>query len=95
LQANRKTLEGSPHPDRDAQFRYLANRVAAYQPQGQPVEVQLHDFGQEEVTADNWAATISTETLRAADACCHNLDGLLTACGMISCYFTEPRSFSL
>ena len=78
LQANRKTLEGRSHPDRDAQFQYLADRVAAFQqqgqpvisvdakkkeqvgdfknagrewqPQGQPVEVQLHDFGKDKVT---------------------------------------------
>ena len=29
LQANAKTLEGSQHPDRDAQFRYLNDTVAA------------------------------------------------------------------
>jgi Rhodopirellula transposase DDE domain len=27
LQANRKTREGKSHPDRDAQFRYLNERV--------------------------------------------------------------------
>ena len=37
LQANRKSREGSSHPDRDAQFQYLAGRVAAFQQQGQPV----------------------------------------------------------
>ena len=75
LQANRKNREGSSHPDRDAQFQYLAERVEAFQGQGQPVisvdtkkkervghfknagrewqpkghpvEVDLHDFGQE------------------------------------------------
>jgi hypothetical protein len=29
LQSNRKTLEGSQHPDRDAQFRYINQRVTA------------------------------------------------------------------
>ena len=29
LQANRKTKEGSQHPDRDAQFRYINDKVAA------------------------------------------------------------------
>ena len=28
LQANRKTREGPPHPDRDAQFRYITRRCA-------------------------------------------------------------------
>ncbi len=37
LQANRKTLEGRQHPDRDAQFRHLSRRVQAFQSQGQPV----------------------------------------------------------
>lgn len=36
LQANQKTLEGSRHPDRDAQFRYIATRVAAQLHRGQP-----------------------------------------------------------
>jgi Rhodopirellula transposase DDE domain len=29
LQANRRTKEGSQHPDRDAQFRHLNDKVAA------------------------------------------------------------------
>src|SRR6266516_5574221 len=37
LQSNRKTLEGSTHPDRDAQFQYLHRRAKAFQQQGQPV----------------------------------------------------------
>jgi hypothetical protein len=37
LQSNRKTLEGSDHPDRDAQFRHINRRVKAFQRQGQPV----------------------------------------------------------
>ena len=37
LQANRKTREGSSHPDRDAQFRYIAEMAAARQRQRQPV----------------------------------------------------------
>jgi len=72
LQANRKTLEGRAHPDRDAQFQYINRRAKAFQrqgqpvisvdtkkkelvgqfrqsgrewqPQGQPEEVQVHDF---------------------------------------------------
>jgi Rhodopirellula transposase DDE domain len=36
LQANRKTREGDAHPDRDAQFRYISQRVQAQQRQGQP-----------------------------------------------------------
>ena len=37
LQANCKTLEGRQHPDRDAQFRYISQRVAKFQAAGQPV----------------------------------------------------------
>ena len=37
LQANRKTLEGKQHPDRDAQFRRISRRVRAFQKLGQPV----------------------------------------------------------
>jgi Rhodopirellula transposase DDE domain len=72
LQAPRKTLEGSSHPDRDAQFDYLNAQATAalaagqpvvsvdakkkelvgpyknggqeWQPQGQPVPVNVYDF---------------------------------------------------
>lgn len=37
LQANRKTIEGKQHPDRDAQFRHISRRVQAHQRRGQPV----------------------------------------------------------
>jgi hypothetical protein len=37
LQANRKTTEGRQHPDRNAQFEYIARRVRAAQRRGQPV----------------------------------------------------------
>jgi hypothetical protein len=37
LQANRKTLEGTSHPDRDAQFETINKKIAEYQAQGQPV----------------------------------------------------------
>lgn len=37
LQANRKTLEGSSHADRDAQFRYINEQVDSLQRSGQPV----------------------------------------------------------
>ena len=36
LQANRKTREGAPHPDRDAQFRYLTDQVRRFQQQHRP-----------------------------------------------------------
>jgi Rhodopirellula transposase DDE domain len=37
LQANAKTLEGSRHPDRDAQFRYLNDQIKVRLAQGLPV----------------------------------------------------------
>jgi transposase len=37
LQSNVKTLEGTQHPDRDAQFHYLNKRIKAFLEQGLPV----------------------------------------------------------
>jgi DDE family transposase len=36
LQANRKTREGASHPDRNAQFEYIASLVRRFQHRGQP-----------------------------------------------------------
>ncbi|MGB8702886.1 MAG: ISAzo13 family transposase [Thermosynechococcaceae cyanobacterium] len=37
LQSNRKTREGKQHPDRDQQFRYIAQKVKAFHERNQPV----------------------------------------------------------
>jgi transposase len=37
LQGNAKTLEGTRHPDRDAQFRYISEQARAHQDSGDPV----------------------------------------------------------
>ncbi|WP_433521380.1 ISAzo13 family transposase [Nocardia pseudovaccinii] len=37
LQSNAKTLEGKQNPDRDAQFRYINDRVKSHQAAGEPV----------------------------------------------------------
>ena len=37
LQANRKTLEGGQHPDRDAQFHHINDKIREFQASGQPV----------------------------------------------------------
>jgi transposase len=37
MQGNAKTLEGSQHPDRDAQFRYLNEQIKQHQAVGEPV----------------------------------------------------------
>src|SRR6266540_4860786 len=36
LQVNRKTREGTSHPDREAQFQYINRQVRAFQRRGQP-----------------------------------------------------------
>jgi hypothetical protein len=36
LQANRKTLEGASHPDRDAQFEHINQKIKQFQAAGQP-----------------------------------------------------------
>jgi Rhodopirellula transposase DDE domain len=37
LQGNAKTIEGTRHPDRDAQFRYINDQARAHQDSGDPV----------------------------------------------------------
>ncbi len=37
LQSNRKTQEGTSHPDRNAQFEHISQRVRYFQQRGQPV----------------------------------------------------------
>src|SRR5713101_2542275 len=37
LQANRKTLEGAAHPDRDAQFHHISGKIREFQAERQPV----------------------------------------------------------
>jgi transposase len=37
LQANRKTVEGSSHPDRDAQFQHISHKIREFQADHQPV----------------------------------------------------------
>lgn len=37
LQGNQKTKGGASHPDRDAQFKYINDRVQSFQQRGQPV----------------------------------------------------------
>ena len=50
LQANRKTREGSSHPDRNAQFEYINEQVGAFQERSQPV-VSI-DAKQKELVGD-------------------------------------------
>ena len=71
LQANRKTREGSRHPDRDAQFQYIAARVRRSQRLGQPV-ISV-DTKKKELVGDfknggrEWRATGEPEEVRVHD----------------------------
>jgi hypothetical protein len=71
LQANRKTREGTSHPDRDAQFRYLNDQVGQSQSQGQPV-VSV-DTKKKELVGDfknggrEWRPTGNPEPVRVHD----------------------------
>jgi transposase len=56
LQANRKTLEGASHPDRDAQFQHINATVAAAQAAGQPtiaVDTKKKDFNDKQLRKVN------------------------------------------
>jgi hypothetical protein len=46
LQGNAKVLEGTQHPDRDAQFRYINDRVKDHQADDEPVVTRLSTFSQ-------------------------------------------------
>jgi len=71
LQANRKTREGSSHPDRDAQFEYINQQVRAFQRAGQPV-VSV-DSKKRELVGDfkngsqEWRPAGEPEEVRAKD----------------------------
>jgi transposase len=71
LQANRKTREGSSHPDRDAQFEHINCQVRAFQRAGQPVvsvdtkkRELVGDFKRE---GQEWRPTGLPELVRAKD----------------------------
>jgi Rhodopirellula transposase DDE domain len=71
LQVNRKTREGDSHPDRDAQFEYIAGRVRSFQRRGQPV-VSV-DTKKKELVGDfknagrEWQPEGSPEEVRCKD----------------------------
>src|SRR5215472_5542855 len=74
LQANRKTREGSSHPDRNAQFEYLYAKVRGFQRAGQPVisvdtkkKEQVGDYknpGWVSVGVDHDTAAFAVESIR-------------------------------
>jgi hypothetical protein len=71
LQANRKTREGSSHPDRNAQFEFINRQVRAFQGRGQPV-VSV-DTKKKEIVGDfknngaEWQPAGEPEEVRAKD----------------------------
>ena len=71
LQANRKTREGPQHPDRDAQFQYLAEQVRRFQRQHRPV-ISV-DTKKKELVGDfknagrEWRPTGNPEVVRVHD----------------------------
>ena len=71
LQVNRKTREGASHPDRDAQFQYIATQVRSFQRRGQPV-VSV-DTKKKELVGDfknagrEWQPEGSPEEVRCKD----------------------------
>jgi hypothetical protein len=71
LQANRKTREGSSHPDRNAQFEYINAQVRRVQKRGQPV-VSV-DTKKKELIGDfknpgqEWQPVGDPETVRVHD----------------------------
>jgi DDE family transposase len=71
LQANRKTREGSSHPDRNAQFEYINRRVRAFQRAGQPVvsvdSKKRELIGDFKNAGQEWRPAGSPEEVRAKD----------------------------
>jgi hypothetical protein len=71
LQANRKTREGSSHPDRNAQFEYINRRVHAFQRAGQPVvsvdSKKRELIGEFKNAGQEWRPAGAPEEVRAKD----------------------------
>ena len=69
LQANKKTREGTQHPDRDAQFQYLNEQVTRYQKQGNPV-ISV-DTKKKELIGDFKTPDESGDRKEAPNACAY------------------------
>jgi hypothetical protein len=71
LQSNRKTREGSSHPDRNAQFEFINNRVLAFQRRGQPVvsvdTKKKELIGDFKNNGEEWQPEGQPEEVRAKD----------------------------
>jgi transposase len=66
LQANRKTREGSSHPDRNAQFEYIGQQVILCQRQRQPV-VSVDDRQNQHQNRIEGASGIGQQPVRNRD----------------------------
>jgi len=71
MQSNSKAAEGRQHPDRDAQFRYIAAQARGHRDAGQPVisvdskkREQVGDYGQ---GGSEWGPAGSPVTVRSHD----------------------------
>jgi hypothetical protein len=71
LQANRKTREGSSHPDRNAQFEHISRQVRAFQQAGQPVvsvdSKKRELIGDFKNAGQEWRPAGAPEKVRAKD----------------------------
>jgi hypothetical protein len=71
LQANRKTREGSSHPDRNAQFEHISRQVRAFQQAGQPVvsvdSKKRELIGDFKNAGQEWRPAGKPEEVRAKD----------------------------
>jgi hypothetical protein len=71
LQANRKTREGSSHPDRNAQFEFINRRVVAFQKAKQPVisvdTKKKENLGDFKNNGEEWHPQGEPEEVRAKD----------------------------
>jgi hypothetical protein len=71
LQANRKLREGTSHPDRNAQFRHINQRVCVFQQEGQPcisVDTKKKELvGDFKNPGQEWQPTGQPEVVRAKD----------------------------
>ena len=69
LQANVKTLEGSSHPDRNAQFEHIHRKVRRFLSQGQPViSVESTSRPGSGTSRGTLSATILTSKIRLAES---------------------------
>ena len=64
LQASARTLQGRQHPDRDAQFGYLADQAGAHLADGQPYDIGANT-GWVSVGSDHDTAAFAVATLRS------------------------------